>query len=74
MGGHDGKNSGWGNRDQDFGDPKPDPALETEPDNVPDQLNQKPGLDRGAVSGAHGNQPPHQNIKPGTKLDIEQNS
>lgn len=74
MGGHDGKNSGWGKRDQDFGDPKADPALTEGPDNVPDSMTNKPGKDRGAVAGAHGNQPPHQEIKPGTKLDIEKNT
>ena len=74
MGGHDGKNSGWGKRDQDFGDPKRDPALDAKPDGAADELNQKPGLDRGAVPGAHGDRPPHQEVKPGTKLDLEQNS
>ena len=71
MGGHDGKNSGWGKRDQDFGDPKPDPALDAKPDSATDELNGTPGLDRGAVPGAHGDRAPHQEVKPGTKLDIE---
>ena len=74
MGGHDGKNSGWGKRDQDFGDPKKDPSLEAKPENMPDELNGKPDLDRGAVPGAHGDRPPHQNIKPGTKIDLEQHT
>lgn len=74
MGGHEGKNSGWGKRDQDFGDPKRDPALDAKPDTSTDELNQKPGLDRGAVAGAHGDRPAHQDIKPGTKLDLEQNT
>ena len=32
----------------------------------------KPGLDRGATPGAHGDRPPHQDIKPGTRRDLEQ--
>lgn len=72
MPGHEGKNSGWGNRDQDFGDPHRDPALDG-PEGVPDDTTNKPGHDRGHAAGAHGNQPPHQNIKPGTRLDIDKN-
>jgi hypothetical protein len=62
---------GNGKRDQDFGDPKRDPALDAGPNHVPDSLNNKPGHDDGHAAGAHGDNPPHQNIKPGTKLDIE---
>ena len=32
----------------------------------------KPGLDQGATPGAHGDRPPHQNVPPGTKRDLEQ--
>jgi hypothetical protein len=74
MAGHEEKNSGWGKRDQDFGDPHRDPALDEGPNNVPDSMTNKPGQDRGAVAGAHGDRPPHQDIKPGTRLDIEKNT
>jgi hypothetical protein len=71
MGGHEGKNEGWGKRDQDFGDPKRDPALDEGPDNVPDGMTNRPGKDRGAEPGAHGTAPPQPDIKPGTKIDLE---
>lgn len=32
----------------------------------------KPGLDQGATPGAHTDRPPHLDIKPGTRLDLEQ--
>jgi hypothetical protein len=73
MGGHEDRNSGWGKRDQDFGDPHRDPALDG-PNNVPDEMTNKPGHDRGKVAGANGSEPPLQDIKPGTKLDIEKNT
>jgi hypothetical protein len=72
MGGHDGKNSGWGKRDQDFGDPKRDPALDEGPDNVPDSFTHKPGKDRSAEPGAHGAQTVEPDIKPGTRIDIDE--
>ena len=31
----------------------------------------KPGRQRGAEPGAEGDRPPHQNVKPGTRLDLE---
>jgi hypothetical protein len=31
----------------------------------------KPGRERGAEPGAHGDRPPHPDVKPGTDLDLE---
>jgi hypothetical protein len=31
----------------------------------------KPGRERGAEPGAHGDRPPHPDVKPGTALDLE---
>ena len=67
---HQEKNSGWGKRDQDFGDPHRDPALDA-PDGLTDDMTNRPGHDRGHVAGAHGNQPPLQDVKPGTKIELE---
>jgi hypothetical protein len=73
MSGQD-RNEGWGNRNQDFGDPDPDHAGNPDPgtsSNDTSGTGNSRGKEPTKVSGAEGN-PPQQDIKPATKLDIDQ--
>ena len=64
--------------------PGSDPTVDPDPQGTPNRMagggvsparnapEGKPGMDQGAQPGAHGDRPPHQNVKPGTRLDLEE--